>query len=1519
MIGDRYVLQELYASGAQSRVWKGLDKITGDCRIIKTGVEIRKEAILARSLVHPLVAYPYDFGVDPEHGQFAVYPEFLGKNSLQWIKNNGERDHLKHFVAQVAEVLSFLHQHGWLYNDFKPEHFLIHNNSLKVIDLGLCSEMKSLDHSNTFSGTFPFISPERLNGRPFDQRSDIFAFGILLLHLLLSEDSIPVEPSMGALQTFLYKANSLKEPWKGLVLQMTALEPAQRISSASELRKKIMPAAEKVFASIPAAENISIPPGALNEKLLCVYSQSETSLEAAYNRILIDSWQTGTTVYSFHLNQISPEDSFQKLCMALTGMRMSDPYTGFRVFQERKDDSNIVLIFRSPELLTPEQRAMFFFGTSCLAEYDWIKMVLLSTRAWISSLGESWKHFALTATGEYDSQNSIESLTPANRKILNALAIAGGKLSISILDDLGDHKSLTDLQQQGFVSLKNDSPSLVLSADLLLSRMRLSQKAATATRMLQKYGRMLDPIATFHLATHAGNERLVARSALFAARKFPDSEQASRFEWYWNAFASKAKFPRRILFRLANAFLRSGDFQKARKILMSIRKRFGDSFQFADLLLNYLHRKYKLESAIRVSARYAALAHFREKKELEQYFLVRQAGFQVLNHDFIPAGKLLDQISMNSSRQVEGLHHHFRGLLYFFHGNLSDSLNEFRSASKIRHRFRTSSIMNIGVALGKMGKFEKAEKWLHRSIGAFSKIQDKDRLSHAFSNLGMVYQFAGKTEQAKKNFLRTIHLSRACRNRHNYIHSLNNMGTVYENEGRIDKAIAIRSRVFRLAGKWKLPVHQTFALTNAGLHLGYKGRFRKAIRLLKQAIHVRSEMKLKFSQAHAYEYLAITYFLARHFNSSERAFLITRKLFHKAGCDLDPKRVNIFLALVYLEKKETLRAQRILQKPFSFEPNSFEEGMQCYARAVYLLETSPDKQCLASIHDAERVFRRVPSLFWLAKVHKLKSEFYRRSENYEKTILSLQAAYHLFSRLGSRKELQNLPKEGMDMQIYQDFLERLAHTLPYKALQMVKEILSVQEVDAMVTRILDTALELTSMDRAILILNEEPLRVFKSASLAESHVQDILDVSRSVLKSATESGKSVLCFDASADPLLQNRPSIINNRILSVVCLPLRGATGKPVGCLYLDSCEGVETLAETEKILLEIFSAIVGLALSQSLLLERSVTENKKLRNWLELRKECPEMIGNSPAIHQVLRTAQSVVDHSLPIMITGETGTGKELVARILHYSSKRKNGPFVAVNCAAFSRELLESELFGHEKGSFTGAMQQKKGVFEQAQDGTLLLDEIGEMPLEMQAKLLRVLQGGEYRRIGGVQTLSTNARVILATNRNLEEMVSSGTFREDLYYRIKVVDIPIPALRYRSEDIPMLATAFLKQAMLGSGKNFLGFTHEALEVFKLYSWPGNVRQLKSEIERIVALNDEEWINVEHLDPRILRSVKPKKQANLDMAGSLSEIEKRLIHERLTEHGWNVVLAAKSLGITRHGLYSKMKRYNISNPNR
>ncbi len=1514
MIGDRYTLGELYKAGSQAKVWKALDRITGDQRIIKTGTGIRKEAILARQLRHSLIGYPYDCGLDPELGEFAVYPEFSGMNSLEWVKRYG-KENLKLFAFQVSEFLSFLHQRGWLYNDFKPDHFLLCENKLKVLDLGLCSPIRNSGFSNTFSGTFPYISPERLNGRPFDQRSDIFAFGVLLLHLLLPDETLPEQPSLGALNSLLYKVQSLKEPWRKIVSEMTALEPSQRIADAIELRKKLMPDKEISVPLDTVQQEFSFPEEVMQGKRVLVHSSAEPLLAAAFNQLLISSWERTGSVISFDLISISPDQCFDRICLALTGSYPGSLYLGFQSLRNLEHHSSITVIFRSTEALNPEERAILLFGISCLTEVNWIKVVLFSSNARLPGLDESWKRFDVPISKNC-MHFSVESLNIAGKKILNALAVAGGTLSRTSLNAFSEDQVLDNLQEQGLLLGRGGSISLAIPSDTILSRMRPSQKQAVALRMLRNKGWSGDPGILFYLASNANRKRLAARSALLQAKRYLlPQDNSIRLQWYWNAFSWGAKLPRSLLFQMTKQNLLRGDFEKSLSLLKHVRARFGASFHFADLLLDYFHRKYKLDRAVRTAARYANHAA-RIQSSLQEYFRVRQAGFLVLKNDFTEAQEILKTIHDSTNPRVQGLIHHFYGLLHFHQGHLNDSLREFRKACRIPHRFRSSSAMNIGMVLGQMGKYKRAENWLNRSIRLFSRNQDQDRLSYAFNNLGMLYLASSEISKARDNLTRALHLGRACKNPHNYILPLNNLGVTYELEGRIDKAISYRTKVYKLSGKFKLITLQTLALTNAGLHLAYMGRFRRALSMLREALHLRSALKLKLPQARAFEYLGITYLLAKHFQAAEKSLRRSKKLFRETGCSIDSARVECFRAILAIKRKNPEVAGRILENMYHFTQDSFEEGICCYVRAMHALTIGENKTAIDFLHTAERIFRKIPSLFWLAKVHKLKSDFYRKTENLEKLTLSLQAAYHLFSRLGARKELQNLPKDGLDMQIYEDFLNRLADRLPYRALQLIKEILSVEEVDAMVKRILQTALELTSMDRALLILNEEPPRIFKSAALEESNLQDILEVSRSVLQSATDSNKPVLCFDALSDPRLQYRPSIINNRILSVVCLPLRSGNGRTLGCLYLDSKEGVETLAGTETVTLEIFSSIIGLALNQTLLLEKSVTENRRLRNWLELRKECPEIIGSSKEIADVLRKVHRVLNNNLPVLITGETGTGKELVARVLHYSGNRKKGPFIAVNCAAFTRELLESELFGHEKGAFTGAIGLKKGVFEQAQNGTLLLDEIGDMPLDMQAKLLRVLQGGEYRRIGGTETFSTNARIILATNRNLEEMVAQGNFRLDLFYRIKVVDIHIPALRDRSEDISLLATSFLKQAAVSNGKDLLGFTPEALDALKQYPWPGNVRELKSEIDRVATLCDADWIEIQNLEQRITHHPDlEKKKKRTAPSGSLNQIEKDIIQTRLQENNWNVASAAKSLGITRHGLYSKMKRFGIS----
>jgi two-component system, NtrC family, response regulator HupR/HoxA len=308
-------------------------------------------------------------------------------------------------------------------------------------------------------------------------------------------------------------------------------------------------------------------------------------------------------------------------------------------------------------------------------------------------------------------------------------------------------------------------------------------------------------------------------------------------------------------------------------------------------------------------------------------------------------------------------------------------------------------------------------------------------------------------------------------------------------------------------------------------------------------------------------------------------------------------------------------------------------------------------------------------------------------------------------------------------------------------------------------------------------------------------------------------------------------------------------------------------------------------------------------------------KMIGESPLMKEVYLLLERAKDSKATILVNGDNGTGKELIASSLHYESKRKKAPFVAVNCGAFNENLLESELFGHVKGAFTGASADKKGLFEAAKNGTIFLDEIGETPLSMQVKLLRVLQEGTFMAVGGLKELKTNARVICATNRDLRKMIKDKTFREDLYYRLDVINIKLPSLKERKEDIPLLGAHFLK--MHSNGRD-MTFSESCMESMQSYSWPGNIRQLENEIQRMCILSDSEILETTDLSDEIQKEVR-ESGLNTEVKGKLKEsidsLEKDQIQNALDNHDGNKSAAAREMGITRSSLVQKIKKHALA----
>ncbi|MCI0493863.1 sigma-54 dependent transcriptional regulator, partial [candidate division KSB1 bacterium] len=351
-------------------------------------------------------------------------------------------------------------------------------------------------------------------------------------------------------------------------------------------------------------------------------------------------------------------------------------------------------------------------------------------------------------------------------------------------------------------------------------------------------------------------------------------------------------------------------------------------------------------------------------------------------------------------------------------------------------------------------------------------------------------------------------------------------------------------------------------------------------------------------------------------------------------------------------------------------------------------------------------------------------------------------------------------------------------------------------------------------------------------------------------------------------------------------------------------------------------------LASTTSIVLERVVNSNHFIPSKVDQRQpdfspvsgfkikrrvETHEMIGDSEAIQRIKHLIERVASKDVTVLISGESGTGKELVARAIHRNSSRSDNQMVAMNCAALPENLVESELFGHEKGAFTGAHCQKKGKFEFADGGTLFLDEIGDMSLATQAKLLRVLQDGAFQRIGGNKTITTDVRLIAATNKNLTKEIREGNFREDLYYRINVVQICIPSLRERPEDIPVLAEYFLEKYNDFYGKTIAGIAPGALERLQQYEFPGNIRELQNIIERAVIMEQGSELSLDFI-PVTLAAAPPAIQSHVSSNGTLEDLEREHIKKVIEQVNYNKSEAARILGIARKTLREKMQKYGI-----
>ncbi len=501
-------------------------------------------------------------------------------------------------------------------------------------------------------------------------------------------------------------------------------------------------------------------------------------------------------------------------------------------------------------------------------------------------------------------------------------------------------------------------------------------------------------------------------------------------------------------------------------------------------------------------------------------------------------------------------------------------------------------------------------------------------------------------------------------------------------------------------------------------------------------------------------------------------------------------------------------------------------------------------------------------------------------------------------------------------------------------------------LDTALSRVFQVLHDILRMDRATLVLldpHRQRLEIKASYGLTiEEEQRGIYGLSEGICGQIFQSGSPCVVPDINSEPLFLNRTgarTTIKKDQISFIGVPVLMAQ-KPVGVLTVDRLFGPETSFKEDVSFLSVLATLISqfIALHQAIARKekRLVEENRSLKAELHGRFNRHYIIGQSRPMQEVFATIEKVAPSRATALLLGESGTGKELVARAIHEASPRRDKNFIKINCAALPENLLESELFGHEKGAFTGATASRAGRFELADGGTLFLDEIGELPLSLQAKLLRVLQEHQFERLGGTRTLEVDVRIIAATNVNLEDAVARGTFRNDLYYRLNVLPFHLPPLRERKSDIPILLNHFLRASIERNDKE-VELSQEVLDVLMNYNWPGNVRELQNLIERLVILTDKSILYPSDL-PKEMENPLPQETTSTSSARipdtlqdlntnvsrsshpalhSLEELEQAEIKAALLRNGWVQARAARDLGLTQRQIGYRIKKFNLDRP--
>jgi Nif-specific regulatory protein len=1175
----------------------------------------------------------------------------------------------------------------------------------------------------------------------------------------------------------------------------------------------------------------------------------------------------------------------------------------------------------------------------------------------------------------------VDALNARQRGVLEAAAACGEVSEAELLTTISDlppeetYATIRELIALGLLDESADGKTTTFPQIHLRDSVYNTMSDRRRTELHLRVGNALEPRLL------AGSSQLVGQIAYHFARA-NETEKGIRYATEAGDIATRtiAHAEATEFYRTALELMDLAGLDEARKA--EVREKLGDAYYRSDdyrsAMQTFQFLLKSIQSRSRDDAPNADVARVMKKigkvltKRGEQdaaqsYFQSAQGMYEQLGQT-IDVAELLNRIAWLYKERDD------------YEAARTAAEHAWRLLENIEPTVVHGYVKNmLGVIEYACGDWQKSKSILLDAVEIGKKVGSDQLKKVAGTNLGNTLWKLGDWDSALRYFKANLELSEAEGDLWDLITAYNNVGVVEFSRGHFHAAIDYFEKSVRIDEKIGALEYEALARENLGEALEAVGRWNEALSHYHRCISLEGFDESRASRTSVYVPLAR---LTNKKGDIARALEYGQKALLAAERARDEDLIaeaSYILAMIEDERENLAESQRHLTRAMHiFEQNHTVQGLArahtACASLLFRQQKIEDATKLAD--EGQKVARELGDRFNLAKNDWMWGKLLYFKGDREGAAQKFEAARSTFEELDTQYELARLlfdvgllreePEEATQtirsaIRIFERLdathdLERARGALfrikpagkapdqnvvgLYEVVKIINSTLNLEEV---LNRVLDVAIRRLRAERGMILLLD-PITSQLRTRVVRNINEDAGGSKRSpqsIVKEVIQSGQSIMSADARADARFVESESVIAENILSILCVPLI-IRERIAGAIYVDHRQARHLFSNKDLSFLEAFADQAAIAIANARLYEeleeartRLSLENETLRREVLVEKHLDSVVGQSEAVAKIQFSIRKASSGNSTVLVRGESGTGKGLIARIIHNVSPRRNGPFIKFNCAALPETLAESELFGHEKGAFTGADRRKLGRFELANNGTIFLDEIGKINLSMQAKLLRVVEDKEFERVGGTQTIKTDVKIIAATNLDMEKAIEEGTFREDLYYRLNIIPLFLPALRERKEDIPLLAEHFIRKICHDLGVETKRLEPGVLDLFQRYNWPGNVRELEATLHRAIVMSNGETITRNDfyglfaeigtvapdegpvgMPSTILNPMIGKMDITSDVYDEvMSTVDKQLILRALESSGGRIREAARRLGLARNTLKAKIQKYNIA----